>query len=126
MKSKYMIFAITLTLAILNLWLVTQSTIVSSQDHTNNLRNLLMEYQTGIRSFDTTEPLIIRLAKPLVPEEDPSIFLPSRTDIPDSPVYTMVSVGHDHVCLERSQARNITTLCIPFTNIAVIREVKLQ
>ncbi|MCU0499008.1 MAG: hypothetical protein MUF87_16780 [Anaerolineae bacterium] len=57
--------------------------------------------------------------------DDSSIFLPTRLDLPDSPMYAISSVGEDHVCLTITQ-QSVETLCIPFTNIAVIREVNLR
>lgn len=95
---------------------------VQGQSTANTFQSMLLRYQTSLARGDRRN-VLIRLVEPLQPGDDVSIFVPDRTDIDDGVSHRIYSVGIDHICFEVTRGVTASMSCVPFTNIATVREL---
>lgn len=88
----------------------------------DTFQSMLLRYQTSLARGDRRN-VLIRLVEPLQPGDDVSIFVPDRTDIDDGVSHRIYSVGIDHICFEVTRGVTASMSCVPFTNIATVREL---
>lgn len=118
-KESIVLFVVVCTLMLTAT--ITQNH-VQGQGTANTFQSVLLRYQTSIARGESHD-VLIRLVEPLQAGEDVSIFVPDRTDIDDGVSHRIYSVGIDHICFEVTRSTGISVSCVPFTNIATVREL---
>ncbi|MCU0499006.1 MAG: hypothetical protein MUF87_16770 [Anaerolineae bacterium] len=121
-KLTYVSFSLLILVVVLHLLYISS---IEGQATANNLQAVLLEYQQSYGTHDSTKPqsLLIRLVTPLETDGDPTLFIPDRADNPNAPIIQIANVGADHVCFDITDDTKQFVSCVPFTNIAVIREL---